>query len=541
MKNNGKDINGVRDRLWLLVPHCTKLLRTTAKSKNKRLASEAIRILNRNGIPIEEPTVSQSSPSPIISPSSLLSSIASDSLPYFIRSFWHTVEEESNPLSWNWHLDEICELLTLARDGEEKRIIITVPPGTMKSLTCSVFFNAWVWATNPSTRFFAVSYNPDISTRDNNNVKKIVTSPLYQRLFWQPKGVSLSSRIQAVERISTSQNGYRIASSVQGGMTGEHPDFIILDDLLKGQDVYSEAKIQQAANFIDSTVFTRQAKDPTIILIMQRLHQNDPAGHMISKMSSLGSVRQVCFPMKFETKRVDDNDPRIIPDPRDHRTEEGELLWPDKFPAQKVHEMEIFLGPLASGQLQQYPIPAGGALFKRDYFTFVDEVPIDARRCRGWDIAESEGSGDETWGVKVAYTPDGILYIEDAVWDQVILTDKLIKSIAEMDGRSVLIREGSGSGKAVTKARSILLAGWDYGVSPETESKPARANNWRSQCQAGNVRIKRGDWNEPYLNRVCSFPFGRYDDPVDATSNAVNELLGNMVVEEGVKGKGLTW
>lgn len=483
-----------------------------------------------------------SSPSPIVSPSSLLSSIASDSLSYFIRSFWHTVEEESNPLAWNWHLDEWCDLLTLVRDGKEKRVIATEPPGTMKSLSFSVFLNAWIWTTNPAARFFAVSYNPDISTRDNDKVKKIVTSDLYQRTFWRPKDITLSSRIQAVEKISTSCNGWRIASSVQGGMTGEHPDYIILDDLLKGQDVYSEAKLQQAINFIDGTVSTRKAKDPTIILVMQRLHQNDPAGHILSKSASTRKWTQVCFPMRFETKRVDDNDPRIIPDPRDHRTEEGELLWPEKFPEEAVREMEIFLGPLASGQLQQYPIPAGGALFKREYFPIVDEVPITARRCRGWDTAQTDGGGDETWGVKVAYDDStGLLYIEDAVWDQVTLTDNLIKSTAERDGKGVFIREGSGSGKAVTKARSILLAGWDYGVSPETESKVARANPWRAQGQAGNIRMKRGDWNEPYLNRVCSFPFGRYDDPVDATSNAMNELLGNVVEEEGIKGQGLTW
>ncbi len=478
-----------------------------------------------------------------VSSSSLRSSIAIDSLPYFIRSFWDTIEEPSNPLSWNWHLDEICDVLRLARDGKEKRIIITIPPGTMKSLTASVFFNAWVWSSDPSQRFFAVSYNPDISTRDNNNLKKIITSDRYMKWFWESKGISLSSRPQAVERISTSRNGYRIASSVMGGMTGEHPNFIILDDLLKGQDVYSDAKIQQAINFIDGTVSTRKALNPTIILIMQRLHQNDPAGHILSKSSSLGRWTQVVFPMRFETKRIDDNDPRIIPDPRDHRVNEGDLLWPEKFPEESVIEIETFLGPLASGQLQQYPIPAGGALFKREYFNerFVDVAPIDARRCRGWDTAQTDGAGDETWGVKVAYAPDGRLYVEHAVWDQLTLTDGLIKATAVLDGKGCSIREGAGSGKAVTKARSILLAGYDYGVSPETESKPARANPWRAQCQAGNVYIVKGGWNEPYLNRVCAFPFGRYDDPVDATSNAMNELLGNVVEEEGVTVNGLTW
>lgn len=481
-----------------------------------------------------------SSASPLVIPAGsslprdlVRSSIARDSLPYFVHRFWKYVEP-TRPLVWGWHLDEICKVLALAKLGVIKRLILNLPPGCMKSLLVSVFFHAWWWAGDPSIRFLTASYSSDNTIRDNLRLKGIVRSEEYQSSFWTPRGVSLSSSQDAKERFDTTLRGYRIASSVGGTFTGEHPHCILLDDLLKAKDADSQTKIDECNGWINSTLSTRLALDPVIILVMQRLNENDPTGHLRAK----GGWTEVVFPMRYEACKRDENDGRVIPDPRDRRTREGELLWPQVWPEEKVQEEEILLGPLANGQLQQNPIPLGGALFKRDYFPVVDVPPKQVRRCRGWDVAETDNGGDETWGVRVSLADDGLLYVEDAVWDQLTLTDRLIKQVAEVDGRGTSIREGSGSGKAVTKARSILLQGWDYGVSPETESKIARANPFLAQCRAGNVRMVRGEWNEAYLNRVCAFPFGRYDDPVDATSNAANELLGAAVSRK--KGR-LTW
>ncbi len=434
-------------------------------------------------------------------------------------------------------------MLEAARLGEIKRLIINIPPGTMKSLLCSVFFHAWWWSSEPGLKVLTASYNPDNTIRDNLKVKSIVKSEEYQSEYWRGRGVSISSTQDGKERFDTTLGGYRIASSVRGTFTGEHPNLIILDDLMKAQDAASPVKTEESTDFLSTTLSTRLALDPIIIQVAQRLNDRDPSAYLMAK----GGWEQVVFPMRYETERIDENDPRTIPDPRDHRTTPGELLWPEVWDEEKVQKEENLLGPLASGQLQQYPIPVGGALFKREYFPIVDAAPVDAEKVRGWDVAETDEEealrrkkktlGDETWGVRVSRASDGILYVEDSVWQKVCLTDKLIKQVAEVDGRKVKIREGSGSGKAVIKARSILLQGWDYAPSPEIESKTARANNFLSQCRAGNVRMVRGDWNEPYLNRVCAFPFGRYDDPVDATSNAANELMG----EEKKPKRRATW
>lgn len=444
----------------------------------------------------------------------LRASIARDSLPDFIEYTWEMVEPGTE-LSWNWHLDELCEVLGAVTRGEIKRLIVNVPPGTSKSLTVSVFWPAWMWARNPELRFFTASYSKDLTIRDNRRLRAIVTSDWYRAHF----DLRLAGDQSAKIRFDTTAKGWRIASSVGGGGTGEHPDFIIIDDPLKAEDSRSETARRSVADWFEGTVATRVARDPAMVLIMQRLHEQDLAGRLLAK----GGWEHICFPMRFEAERSD---------PRDHRTEPGGLLWPELWPEEKVRHEEMELGPYGTaGQLQQRPAPEGGGLFKRHWFKIVDETPAQALRCRGWDTASTEGGGDYTAGVKISRTAEGLFYVEHVYRDQIgpAMVDKTIHSLATFDGRGCRVREeqepGS-SGKAVTAARSRTLAGYDYSGVPVTGDKVTRARPFRAQCEAGNVRLVRGEWNEGYIQELCVFPAGAHDDQVDASSCAFNELTG---------------
>lgn len=442
-------------------------------------------------------------------PEQVRAELARESLPEFVRLFWPLIVPDQK-LDWNWHHDELCELLESITRGDLKLLLINVPPGFSKSLIVSVMWPAWEWTGNPSLRYLTAAYTADNTIRDNLNVRTIVTSDLYRRHY----GVKLASDQAAKVRFDTTAKGWRIASSVGGRGTGEHPDRIIVDDPMKAQDARSEAKREECNFWFDRTLSTRINRNPAFVVVMQRLHEEDLSGHLLAQ----GGYTSLILPMHFDPERSD---------PRDHRTEPRELLWPEVYPEEKVYENELRLGPFgAAGQLEQNPVPEGGALFKRDWFEIVDAAPADAERCRGWDIAETDGGGNWTVGTRLAQGQDGIWYVEHNVRAQSTLVDKLIRGTAESDGRRCKIREGSGSGKATIKARSILLAGYDYAASPETDSKIERAAPFRAQAQAGNVKLVRGEWNESYLDIVCSFPVGKFDDDVDSTSNAFNELVG---------------
>jgi predicted phage terminase large subunit-like protein len=460
---------------------------------------------------------------------------ARSSFKEFVFQAWPTVEPNS-PLKWNWHLDEFCLFLQWLyeekAEGRSHRAVVNVPPGSAKSVIFSVLFNAWVWAKDSSRQILAASYTPDLAIRDNLRLRSLIQSDWFKSSF----GVQLSSDQNAKEKFVTSTGGYRIGTSVG---TGEHPNFLILiDDPLKALDARSQAKLKEANNWIDSTISTRVMHSPIIILVMQRLHEDDPSGHLLSK----GGWIHFCLPMRFESRKANENDPRNIPDPRDHRTIEGELLWPEVWNEEKVQQEEILLDIGASGQLQQRPLAEGGLLYQLDWFDYVNEIDEPVECARGWDIAETDGTEKKasvnnwTVGTKIGRgLKTGTFYVMDNRRIQLTNTDDFILSTAKLDGKACKIREGSGSGKATTKARANLLAGYDYDTSPENKSsgdKIQRNTPFRSQCRARNVKIVRGPWNDVYLSVLCAFPLGKCDDDVDSTSNAANALMGDERVEK---------
>lgn len=455
----------------------------------------------------------------------------------FVHAAWPHVEP-TQKLRWNWHLDELVDVLHKLETSEYTQVIINVPPGTMKSLLCSVFFRAWLWAKNPGYGFLAASYGSQLSTRDNVKLRDLIKSPWYKRLF---PAVVFAGDQDAKERFKTTLNGWSIATSVGGLGTGEHPDFVIVDDPVTEAQARSDADRESANKWIDRTLSTRGiTRGVRTLVIMQRLHEQDVTGHLLSQ----GGWRHVCFPMRYEGILTDAHGQvRSTPDPRDKRTVPSQLLWPELFPESVLQTLETKLGPYGiASQLQQRPAPEGGGLFRREKFKIVDALPAGKhKRFRGWDTAGSDGSGDYTVGVRL-FEHDGLVYIDSIVRGQLgpDEVDQLIRNTAMSDGRRETAqreeKEGGSAGMAVITARARALRGFDYDGMPTSGDKVTRSKPFRTQVAAGNVRLLRGEWNEAYLSELEHFPVGKHDDQVDATSCAYNALC-----ETPVKTGGASW
>lgn len=440
----------------------------------------------------------------------------------FVQQVWPTIEPDT-PFVPNWHLEVLCERLEQVTRGEIKRLLINIPPGTAKSILVSVMWPAWEWATNPSLRHLTASYHDELPTRDLLRVRDIVTSPWYQRHF---PHVQLRRDQNRKTRMETTAAGYRLATSVGGRATGEHPDRIIIDDPHNPKQALSDVQRQAALTWFDRTISSRGiSRDVRIVVIMQRLHEDDLSGHLLRK----GGWRHVMLPMRYEPDRATIDDRRTAP---------GELLWPALFSEAAVRQLELDLGGYGTaGQLQQRPAPEGGGLFRREHFRFLsrDEAAPLLRQgiwCRGWDNAATEeglGRGDYTASVKMGLLPDGRILIAHAMrgrWGPAE-ADAILQTTAHMDGRSVRIREeeeGGSAGKKVTAAHLKLLRGFDYAGVRSTGDKVTRARPFRAQVEGGNVYLVEGDWNHEYLDELCVFPHGQHDDFVDASSLAFNEI-----------------
>lgn len=144
------------------------------------------------------------------------------SLYEFVKHFWNSIE--SMEYVDNWHIRVVCEHLQAVTEGKIKRLIINIPPGTGKSLLTSVLWPAWEWSRDPSTRWFFASYDQQLSTRDSLKTRALISSEEYTSLF--PNVEILSNQDQKTH-YQTTMGGWRLATSVGGHGTGEHPDRVV--------------------------------------------------------------------------------------------------------------------------------------------------------------------------------------------------------------------------------------------------------------------------------------------------------------------------
>jgi len=449
----------------------------------------------------------------------------------FTRDAWKVVEPSTLYVT-NWHIDAVCEHLEAAVNGQIQNLLINVPPGTMKSLLVSVMFPSWIWTFKPYLRFLYASYDEGLSVRDSLKCRDIISSEWYQQ-NWGHQFRLLGDQNEKTQ-FKNDKTGYRLATSVGGSSTGQKCDIIGIDDPGKVTET-GKTPLKRIQDWHDQAMSMR-LNDPLTgikIIVMQRYHEEDLSGHVISK--ELDFVH-LMLPMRYEKERHCSTTIGFT----DPRSTEGELLWKEKYPERAVIKVEKILGSYGTaGQLQQRPAPAGGGIFKREWFSkIIDAAPRRVeRRIRYWDTAATEGDGDWSVGTKISRL-DGIYYIEHVVrgqWSEFNL-DKNMKSTAKADGPTVRIREekvGAG-GKAVTGARLRTLAGYDYDGDTPGSDKVTRARPFAAQAEGGNVVLVRGGWDiEAWLDEFAIFPNGSHDDQVDSVTGGFNEIVTGEWAEMG--------
>lgn len=442
----------------------------------------------------------------------------------FVREAWHVLEP-TQPYVHGWHIDAIAEHLTAITDGEINRLLINVPPGTMKSLLSGVLWPAWEWGPRgmPALRYLGSSYSEDYAKRDNRRMRDLVTSEWYRSLWPEIELV----RAGETEFTNTS-TGFRKGVPF-ARLTGGRGDRVIIDDPHSTEGAESEADRAATTRIFRESVPTRlnNPERSAILVIMQRLHEQDVSGTILSL--GLG-YEHLMLPMEFEPERACYTGIGF----RDPRRDEGELLFPERFPREVVERDKVPLGSYAvAGQFQQRPAPRSGGMFQRSDFEIVDAMPAGVkRRVRAWDFAASEVKPgrrpDWTVGLRAALAGD-VFVIEDVERGQwrPSKVESVLTNTASQDGLGVMVRipeDPGAAGKADAATKIKLLKGYSVKAVRPTGEKSVRARPASAQAEAGNIKLLRGPWNEAFLDEVCAFPSGTNDDQVDALSDAVNEL-----------------
>jgi predicted phage terminase large subunit-like protein len=461
---------------------------------------------------------------------------------YFFQYFWGCINSE--PLSLNWHIKYLCDELqrvaerVAARKAKEYDLLINVPPGTSKTSICSIAFPVWCWTRWHWMRFITGSYASELSLEAAEHSRDILRSPLFMRLYPElmlrpdkdsKHNYSIVKMLgkSSVKNLNIqSMGGNRFSTSVGGAVTGFHGHMLLVDDPINPKKAVSQAELRTANAWMDRTLSTRKVDKritPTI-LIMQRLHESDPTGHLLAKQKE--NLRHICLP-------ADCNEYDVHPAELKQYYEDG-LLDPVRMPRSVLREALQDLGQYGyAGQMGQRPTPPSGGMFKVDKILTVDAAPAGDKvmqTVRYWDKAGTADGGAYTAGVKMALLASGRYLVLDVQRQQVDAVDRevLIRRTAEADGQlcTVWVEQEPGSGgKESAQATIRNLAGFSVYSERPTGDKVYRADPYSVQVSSGNLMIMRASWNQEFIEEHRFFPLSKYKDQVDAAAGAFNKLV----------------
>lgn len=450
---------------------------------------------------------------------------------------WHVLEP-AEPYIHGWHVDALSEHLQATSTGEIPRLVINVPPGTMKSSATSVFFPAWLWgpAGKPHTRFIGAAHEQTLATRDSRRTRLLVESQWFQERW----PTEITSDQNEKTFFENTRRGFRQSTAV-ASMTGKRGHFVVWDDPINPEKANSQTERETAIRIFTETLPSRMVnpEKSAIIIVMQRLHKDDVSGYILA--NDLG-YEHLCLPMEYEPARQC----RTSIGFKDPRTVEGELLFPQRFPRTVVDRDKKVMGSFATaGQFQQRPVPRGGGMFKRADFEIINALPVGCRWVRGWDLAASKDAASAfTAGVLMGVTPNGEFVIGDVVRGQLTPSqvEALIRNTASQDAsayagvRGSIPQDPGAGGKAWARAIIKAAAGFAYRASTESGDKETRAQPFAAQVEINNVKLLNGAWNKAFLDEIELFPNATIKDQVDAASRAFMELNSAVPFEWYVSG-----
>lgn len=473
----------------------------------------------------------------------------------FVKQAWPIVEP-GTPLRWNWHLDIICSALQQQMQGSKKfrKLLICVPPGSMKSLLVSVFAPAWQWLHDPSRRKLFLSNDERLATRDSRRMREVIWSDWYTQLAAtasQRRGElpwTLARDQSEKVNFANTKAGFRQSLSIVSKLTGKRGNDIVIDDPLDAREVVN-GSIEQVAkriadvnNVIDKVLPSRvnNLAEACWTLIMQRLHEQDPAAMAMAE----GDWHVINIQMEYEP-----GNPLNHPD--DPRTEMGELMFPSLFPANEIARIKRKLDHDYQAQYQQNPLPKDGGALKQWYWRFwwpegrrepprvpvrlpdgaihlCDQQALPKRlqmQFQSWDMAFKKKKTSayvvgQTWG---AY--QNALFLLDQIRDKLDVNGSVdaVRTMAKRWPRAgAKLIEDKANGPAVVQTLENELPGLEA-VQVEGD-KEARANAASPFIKAGNVFLPHPHycaWTNVLIAEATAFPNSVYKDQVDAMTQAI--------------------
>ena len=424
---------------------------------------------------------------------------------------------------WNWHLDLIASRLEDVLAGRCRRLIINIPPRYGKSLLASVVFPAFILGHDPTAEIVCVSYGQDLAEKMASDERRLMNSRWYQNIF----ATRLANSRSRLAELRTPEGGTRLATSVEGMLTGRGGNIIIVDDPLKPAEAASETQRKWVNDWFDYTVTTRSndKERGAIVIIMQRLHEDDLVGHLLQQ----GHWDVLALPALAEADERYEY--RVLGVPQIKIRQEGDVLHAERESFARIREAQLVMGSYAfAAQYQQRPAPAGGGIVQKEWFKHYDSLENVhfTKVIQSWDTASkiteiASYSVCTTWG----RTRDQRIFLIDVFRARLEYPDLKRKAI-ELGARyhpSKILIEDTAAGTQLVQ--ELKRDGLHQIVPVKAEgSKEMRMLSQTPAIEKGNVWLPReATWLKDYVHELAMFPNGRHADQVDSTSQALKEMV----------------
>ncbi len=415
----------------------------------------------------------------------------------------------------NWHLEAIGWQLDRIRDGANTRLVVTMPPRYLKSITISVAWVAWMLGHNPQLKFVCVSYSSDLARKHANDCRALMQTGWYRRLF--PRTLLQKGRSAEMD-FSTTAGGGRLSTSVGGTLTGRGGDIIIIDDPIKPDEALSETTRKAVLSWFSNTLSSRlnDKKRGAIVLVMQRLHEEDLAGHLLEA----GGWHHLSLPAIAGTDLE-------IPVGQNqlHQFAEGSALHPER---ESVAQLEILRRSMGSAnfsaQYQQSPVPLEGLHIKRDWLRYCEAPPVQVpgdRIVQSWDTASKDGVFSDYSVCVTALIRKREVYVLDVYRAKLQFPDlkrRVVELAVKWNARVLLIEDAASGQQLIQVLRSEAPTSVPRPIARKpVGDKVTRFAAQSHRIEAGELILcKPGPWIGEFERELLGFPNLKHDDQVDA-------------------------
>lgn len=468
------------------------------------------------------------------------------------------IVEPSVSFEHNWHLECIAEHLEAMYRGEIPRLIINLPPRSLKSFLVSSAFPAWVMGKKPSAKFINTGYGFEVVEQNAIKCRRILADKWYQQAF--PNTV-ISSDMDRRTHFETTAGGQFYATTALSTVTGIGAEYMAIDDPIKPMEAISDQVRNSVNNNIRATLLNRfdDRRIAKLLLVMQRSHVDDPTGNLFKD----GGYVMIKLPAETKHKIM------IDLGAKHWEMAEGSLLFPQRLGRKDLDQIRLDMTEYHySGQFLQEPVPIGGGEFKQEWIQYYRQGSIKPKEMNIAILVDQAGGeelnkkkkklSDWTAIIVIGLAPDNNYYVLDMIRDRLNptervetifmvhrhwneLTGKPPKVGCEQIGLSTDVHYLNERKRQESYNFPVIPLGAGQRISKEERIRkliPVMQNGrWYMPQSKTYIDAEGRTWDlvKEFIDaEIATFPKSRYDDVIDCASRILDTELAMVFPKQKI-------